>query len=88
MKNKTRGEVFNIGSPDEFTILELAKKIKKLTKSESKIIFEPIPEDDPSRRKPDISKAKKILDWKPRVKFNDGLAKTIAYFEKQLKNED
>ncbi|MFH1280176.1 MAG: GDP-mannose 4,6-dehydratase, partial [Candidatus Beckwithbacteria bacterium] len=88
IKDGTRGEVFNIGSSDEYTIMELAKKIKKITKSESKIVFEDLPEDDPSRRKPDISKAKKILGWEPKVKFNDGLAKTIAYFEKLLKDEE
>ncbi|MFH2062032.1 MAG: UDP-glucuronic acid decarboxylase family protein [Candidatus Beckwithbacteria bacterium] len=88
IKDGTRGEVFNIGSSDEYTIMELAKKIKKITKSESKIVFEDLPEDDPSRRKPDISKAKKILGWKPKVKFSDGLTKTIAYFEKLLKDEE
>jgi nucleoside-diphosphate-sugar epimerase len=87
IKDKTCGEVINIGNPEEFTILELAKKIKKITKSESKIVFEPLPEDDPSRRKPDISKAKKILAWSPKVKFNEGLKKTIAYFEKKLEDE-
>lgn len=87
IKDRTRGEVFNIGNPEEFTILELAEKIKKITKSESKIIFEPLPEDDPSRRKPAIGKAKMILGWEPKVKFSEGLAKTITYFESKLKDE-
>jgi len=84
---KARGKVFNIGNPDEFTILELANKVKRATKSKSKIVYEDLPEDDPTRRKPDISKAKKMLDWRPKVSFSRGLEKTIAYFEKRLKDE-
>ncbi|MDR2554706.1 MAG: SDR family oxidoreductase [Fibromonadaceae bacterium] len=70
----------NIGNPGEFTILELAEKVIKLTGSKSRIVKEPLPADDPKQRKPDISKAKKILDWEPSVNLEDGLKKTIDYF--------
>ena len=65
----------------EFTILELAKKVLELTGSKSKIIFEDLPVDDPKQRKPDISKAKKILNWEPKINFQDGLIETINYFK-------
>jgi len=70
----------NIGNSGEFTILELAEKVIKLTGSKSKIIKEPLPADDPKQRRPDISKAKKFLDWEPSVNLEDGLKKTIEYF--------
>jgi UDP-glucuronate decarboxylase len=70
----------NIGNPGEFTILELAEKVIELTGSKSKIIKEPLPQDDPKQRKPDISKAKKFLNWEPSVNLEDGLKKTIEYF--------
>jgi UDP-glucuronate decarboxylase len=76
----------NLGNPDEFTILELAEKVLKLTKSKSKIIFEPLPHDDPTQRQPDISLAQKALKWKPKVKLEDGLKETIRYFKKLLNN--
>lgn len=76
----TSGEVINIGNPNEKTILDLAEIIKEMTKCKSEIIFEDLPQDDPKRRKPDISKAKKILDWEPKVDLRDGLEKTIEYF--------
>ena len=71
----------NIGNPDEFTILELAEKIIELTGSKSKIIKEPLPGDDPKQRKPSIEKAKKFLNWEPSVNLEEGLKKTIAYFD-------
>ncbi len=71
----------NIGNPGEFTIKELAEKVIKLTKSKSKIVYLPLPNDDPLQRKPDISLAKKKLGWEPKVKLADGLKKTIAYFQ-------
>lgn len=74
------GEVMNIGFPEEHTIKEIAKIVLRLTKSLSGIIYYPKKEDDPVRRKPDISKAKKILRWFPKVALNDGLKKTIEYF--------
>jgi UDP-glucuronate decarboxylase len=70
----------NIGNPCEFTILELAEKIIKLTGSKSKIVREPLPSDDPKQRKPDISKAKKFLNWEPKVNLEEGLMRTIEYF--------
>ena len=76
----------NIGNPGEFTILELAEKIIKMTKSKSKIVYRPLPEDDPIQRRPDISLAKKELgNWKPRVSLTEGLEKTIHYFRQLLK---
>ena len=70
----------NIGNPTEMTMLQFAEQIIKATKSKSKIVFRPLPQDDPKQRKPDISKAKKILGWEPKVKLADGLKDTIAYF--------
>jgi UDP-glucuronate decarboxylase len=70
----------NIGNPDEFTILELAQKIIQLTGSKSEIVFQPLPQDDPRQRRPDITLAKKQLDWEPKLKLEDGLQKTIEYF--------
>ncbi len=72
----------NIGNPDEFTILELAEKVIKLTKSKSRVIRKKLPEDDPTQRQPDIRLAKKALKWKPAVKLEDGLKDTITYFRK------
>ena len=80
MEKGKSGEVYNIGNDEETTILEFAKLIKKLAESGSKIVFKPLPEDDPMQRKPDITKAKKLLGWKPKVKLEDGLLKTIEYF--------
>jgi UDP-glucuronate decarboxylase len=71
----------NIGNPDEFTILQLAETTIKLTKSRSEIVFRPLPEDDPIQRRPDISLAKKQLNWKPVVKLENGLRRTIEYFK-------
>ncbi|MDR2580281.1 MAG: SDR family oxidoreductase [Fibromonadaceae bacterium] len=70
----------NIGNPGEFTILELAEKVLKLTNSKSKIITHPLPSDDPKQRRPDISKAKKFLNWEPTVNLEEGLRETIEYF--------
>ena len=70
----------NLGNPVEFTILELAEILIRMTGSRSKIVFKPLPQDDPSQRKPDIALAGEKLGWQPRVPMEDGLAKTIAYF--------
>ncbi len=78
----TRGEVINLGNSYETTILELAKLIKRITNSSSQIIFEDLPEEDPKSRKPDITKAKRLLGWEPKVSLNDGLSKTIEYFRR------
>lgn len=74
----------NIGNPSEFSILELANQILALTNSKSKLIFHPLPQDDPKQRKPDITLAKKELEWQPKVALKDGLVKTIEYFENLL----
>ncbi|MCK5491816.1 MAG: SDR family oxidoreductase [Candidatus Omnitrophica bacterium] len=74
----------NLGNPSEFTILELANLVLKLTNSKSEIKFLPLPEDDPKKRKPDITKAKKLLDWEPIISLEEGLKKTIEYFTKKL----
>lgn len=71
----------NIGNPGEFTILQLAQKVIELTGSASKIIFQPLPADDPAQRRPDISLAKSKLDWEPRVALEQGLLSTIEYFQ-------
>ncbi|OLA31308.1 MAG: NAD-dependent dehydratase [Firmicutes bacterium CAG_194_44_15] len=77
----------NIGNPGEFTMLELAQKIIDLTGSSSKIIFEPLPQDDPMQRRPVIDLAKKELSWEPTVNLEEGLKKTIAYFDDLLMNK-
>ena len=74
----------NIGNPHEMTVLEFAKKIIELTGSKSAVVYKPLPEDDPQVRQPDISKAKAILGWEPKVKLEEGLLKTIDYFRNQL----
>ena len=75
----------NIGNPGEFTMLELAEKVIELTGSKSRIIFEPLPQDDPRQRKPDISLAEKELGgWQPGIKLNEGLQYTIDYFRKLI----
>jgi UDP-glucuronate decarboxylase len=76
----------NLGNPSEFTILELAETVLDLVDSKSRIVFQDLPVDDPTQRKPDISLAKEALGWEPKVALRDGLVKTIAYFEEFLKN--
>ncbi len=71
----------NIGNPNEFTMLELAQRIIMLTGSKSKIIHQPLPQDDPRQRQPDITKAKQVLGWQPTVELREGLQKTIQYFK-------
>jgi len=74
----------NIGNPVEMTMLEFAQQIIKATKSKSKIVHKPLPQDDPKQRKPDITKAKSILKWEPKVKLADGLKDTIKYFKSKM----
>jgi UDP-glucuronate decarboxylase len=74
----------NLGNPGEFTMLELAQQILKLTKSKSKIVHKPLPNDDPKQRQPDITLARKYLDWEPAVPLAEGLKKTIAYFRAKV----
>ena len=76
----------NLGNPEEFTVLELAEMVRKLTGSSSKIIHKPLPEDDPAQRRPDITLAKKRLGWTPCVGIEDGLKRTIAYFTSTMGN--
>jgi UDP-glucuronate decarboxylase len=74
----------NLGNPVEFTIMELAEKVLELTDSKSKIVFKPLPQDDPKQRCPDISLAKSKFNWEPYIKLEDGLMKTIEYFKEIL----
>ncbi len=74
----------NIGNPNEMTMLQFAGAILKATRSSSKIVHRPLPQDDPKQRKPDITKAKKLLKWEPQVPLNEGMAKTIAYFKTRV----
>jgi len=76
----TKGEVINIGNAREFTVKEAALIIKKMTGAKSKIVYRPLPKDDPARRKPDIAKAKRILKWRPEVTLKQGLKETIKWF--------
>ena len=76
----------NLGNPGEFTILELANMVKELSGSKSEVVFRPLPQDDPVRRRPDITLAKATLGWEPTVPLRDGLVKTIAYFRDLLKS--
>jgi len=76
-------EPVNIGNPDEYTILELAEEIIRLTGSKSRIVFKPLPVDDPKVRQPDTTKAKKFLKWYPKIKLEDGLTRTIKWFQEQ-----
>jgi len=75
----------NLGNPGEFTIRELAEKVIDMTGSKSKLQFLPMPADDPKQRRPDISQAKAVLDWQPSVQLQEGLERTIAFFEQRLK---
>jgi UDP-glucuronate decarboxylase len=77
----------NIGNPVEFTMLELAEQIIELTGSKSKLVFRPLPQDDPMQRKPVIDLAKQELDWEPKVDLKTGLISTIAYFDKLLQSD-
>ena len=78
-------EPVNIGNPNEMTVLQLAERILKKAGSKSKVVFKPLPVDDPKQRRPDISKAKKLLKWEPIVSLEEGLDKTIEYFKEKLK---
>jgi UDP-glucuronate decarboxylase len=74
----------NIGNPSEFTMLELAEMVLRLTQSKSAITFSPLPQDDPKQRKPDITLAQNSLNWRPKVSLEDGLRETISYFKSKL----
>jgi len=81
---RSKGEVFNIGSSDERTILQLAGIVKQTVGSRSQIVFESLPLDDPERRCPDISKAAHVLKWSPQVTLENGLPRTIDWFRKAM----
>src|SRR6185437_659057 len=72
----------NIGNPNEFTILECAREVIKATGSKSQIRYEPLPTDDPKQRQPDISKARKLLSWEPKIQLEEGLKLSLDYFRK------
>ena len=71
----------NVGNPSEITLLEFAEEVLRLTGSKSKIVYEPLPQDDPKQRKPDITKAKNILGWEPKIDRSEGLKRTLEYFK-------
>jgi dTDP-glucose 4,6-dehydratase len=76
----------NIGNPHEMTILEFARKVRELTGSKSEIVHKPLPVDDPKVRQPDITKARRVLGWEPRVPLDDGLRPTIEWFRSRLQH--
>ena len=77
----------NIGNPVDFSVLDLARMVVDLTGSHSRIVHRPLPQDDPKQRRPDISRAQDLLEWKPRTVLKDGLARTIAYFDRLLSDQ-
>jgi UDP-glucuronate decarboxylase len=81
-------EPVNLGNPGEFTIKQLAEEIARLCGSEVKIKYCPLPQDDPRQRKPDITRAQKLLGWTPHIALSEGLQKTIAYFAGRVKSSD
>jgi nucleoside-diphosphate-sugar epimerase len=81
LMNSEYNDVFNLGSPYEIRINDLANLVKKIANSKSKIVFRPLPEDDPKKRNPDISKARKKLGWKPKIDLENGLKKTIEWYK-------
>jgi len=78
------GTVVNLGNPDELQIIKVANLVRQLTGTRSDIVFQPLPEDDPKRRCPDIARARRLLDWQPEVSLNQGLKRTASYFERVL----
>jgi UDP-glucuronate decarboxylase len=88
MDQETTIGPINLGNPSEFTIIELAEKVVKMTGSRSKFVYKPLPSDDPVRRRPDISLAKAKLGWEPKVSLDEGLARTIEYFKETLGARD
>jgi len=76
----------NLGNPNEFTVLELAERVREMTGSVSRIELRPLPQDDPTRRRPDITRARTLLGWEPEVPLQEGLRLTIDYFKSELIN--
>jgi UDP-glucuronate decarboxylase len=87
MASPLRAKPINLGNPGEFTMLELAERVRRLTGSRSEIVYEPLPEDDPHRRRPDITRAKELLGFSPRVELEEGLARTIEYFRDRVSDK-
>ena len=87
LMNSTHTMPINLGNPEELTVKQLANNIKKLTHSHSDILYTPLPENDPKQRKPDITKAREILDWQPTINLDTGLKLTIGYFSKLEQSE-
>jgi dTDP-glucose 4,6-dehydratase len=77
----------NIGNPNEFTILECAQLVLKVTGSKSQIRYEPLPQDDPKQRRPDIAKARQLLQWEPKIDLETGLRQSLDYFKRALAEE-
>lgn len=78
------GEVINLGNPDEYSLLQMARYVKEIVGASSEIVFKPLPQDDPKRRRPDITKARMLLGWEPQVPLKEGMQRTVAYFRKML----
>jgi dTDP-glucose 4,6-dehydratase len=87
LMNSDEHEPVNIGNPQEITILEFAERVRELLGSEVPIVFKPLPQDDPKQRCPDISKAKRLLKWEPKVNLNEGLQLTLDFFRQQVAAE-
>jgi len=81
-----KGEVYNLGNPAEYNMIDLANEVKKLTGSNSELVFKPLPPDDPMQRRPDITKIKSKLGWEPKVGPQEGLKRTIEWFKKEMEN--
>lgn len=84
-ESQIKFDVFNIGNPEEITIRKLATMVKELTQSSSNIAFKPFPQDDPKKRRPDITKAKQLLKWEPKIKLDEGLKNTIDWFKEAIR---
>jgi dTDP-glucose 4,6-dehydratase len=82
--NSDEAAPVNLGNPEEISILDFAKEIVRLTDSKSRIVFSPLPQNDPKVRQPDISKAKRVLRWEPKVSREEGLKRTLQYFKEKI----
>jgi nucleoside-diphosphate-sugar epimerase len=82
--NSSTSEPVNIGNPHELTVLEFAREIIRATGSRSRIVYKPLPQDDPQQRRPDITRARTMLHWEPKVSLKEGLTRTIEYFRDKV----
>jgi nucleoside-diphosphate-sugar epimerase len=87
-EDRADGEIINIGNPTEYTILEVAHLVKQLTQSDSRVVFLPLPEDDPKVRRPVIDKAREILNWEPEIGLEEGLKRTIEHYRSMLQVQE